>query len=235
VFFPAHNPSPATLCGTNCFLVGTGIERIFVEAGDKDNKTLIANLSEYLHTNKVTISKILITHGHHDHLDGLPSLLSSLPNKPEAYKMDHKDLLELKEGMSFDVEGASIKCLHTPGHADDHISFLIDERMLICGDIVLGAPSALINNLDVYLKTLHRVQSLGLEYLFLPHSVSLDEVMVKAEPKLTDYIEYRQSRLRQVLACITESTTKENIYEKVYGDRNLTGGLKIMALINLDL
>ena len=106
---------------------------------------------------------------------------------------------------------------------------------MICGDIVLGAPSALINNLDVYLKTLHRVQSLGLEYLFLPHSVSLDEVMVKAEPKLTDYIEYRQSRLRQVLACITESTTKENIYEKVYGDRNLTGGLKMMALINLDL
>ena len=50
-----------------------------------------------------------------------------------------------------------IECIFTPGHTDDHMSFLVNKVHLICGDIVLGTPSSVINDLDVYLKTLKKV------------------------------------------------------------------------------
>jgi hypothetical protein len=31
---PGENPSEFTLCGTNCFVVGSGINRIMIESGD---------------------------------------------------------------------------------------------------------------------------------------------------------------------------------------------------------
>ena len=31
---PAHNPGGATLAGTNCFLLGSGSNRVLIEAGD---------------------------------------------------------------------------------------------------------------------------------------------------------------------------------------------------------
>ena len=97
VHFPAHNPSAYTLCGTNCYLVGTGSQRILIEAGEADNKELLTNLHEYLETLSITISHVLITHSHHDHVAGLPSLLKSLPNKPEMYMRD-SHLKQLEDG-----------------------------------------------------------------------------------------------------------------------------------------
>lgn len=49
VHIPAHNPSGFTLCGTNCYILGRGKQRILVEAGDGHaNEDFIKNLSEYV-------------------------------------------------------------------------------------------------------------------------------------------------------------------------------------------
>lgn len=51
-------------------------------------------------------------------------------------------------------EGLEIEAIYTPGHLDDHMSFLIkseQESILISGDILLGTPSSVVEDLDVYL------------------------------------------------------------------------------------
>ena len=78
-----------------------------------------------------------------------------------------------------------MESIYTPGHLDDHMSFLIKnetEHILISGDIILGTPSSLIQDLDVYLKTLRKLQNLKIDFILLPHSTSLDanDVLVPA-------------------------------------------------------
>ena len=78
-----------------------------------------------------------------------------------------------------------MESIYTPGHLDDHMSFLIKdetEQILISGDIIMGTPSALVQDLDVYLKTLRKLQDFKIDYILLPHSTSLDptDVLVPA-------------------------------------------------------
>lgn len=104
-------------------------------------------------------------------------------------------------------QGLSIEALYTPGHLDDHVSFLIrEEKTLVCGDIILGAPSTAIRDLDAYFSSLALLQGLDLDWLLLPHSVNLsspDLIKVPARAKIAEYVDYRVSRLNELLDCFT--------------------------------
>ena len=74
VHFNAGNRSPFTLCGTNCFLIGSGKLRTLVDPGDFHyNDTLFLQKFEKYLIEKpdVKIQRILVTHGHHDHFGGV--------------------------------------------------------------------------------------------------------------------------------------------------------------------
>ena len=79
---PGENPSQASLCGSNVFLIGNDStpERIMIDAGDVSarNQGFIANLKEYFAKSNTYVSKILITHAHHDHFGGLWDVLQLL-------------------------------------------------------------------------------------------------------------------------------------------------------------
>ena len=83
----------ATLCGTNVFLVGhqSSNERIMIDAGDvsKKNRKFLENITKYfddLNRPDVYISKILITHAHHDHIGGLYDVLNLLKERGQKFK-----------------------------------------------------------------------------------------------------------------------------------------------------
>lgn len=122
------------------------------------------------------------------------------------------DLTKLVETItdrqSFDLSDPdlSLQAIYTPGHLDDHMSFALrtkTESFLISGDIILGTPSAIINDLDVYLKDLKALQAMNFDHILLPHSVGseIDQIIVDAKSKLKDYIDYRESRLAELLSC----------------------------------
>ena len=53
----------------------------------------------------------------------------------------------------------TIETIYTPGHTDDHVSFSVDfgedeEKVLICGDIILGVPSCVIEDFPPYITSL---------------------------------------------------------------------------------
>lgn len=70
-----------------------------------------------------------------------------------------------------------MKAIYTPGHTDDHMSFQFkadNETHLVTGDVILGSPSSVVEDLDIYLTTLRKIQALPLDYLLLPHSLGFE-------------------------------------------------------------
>ena len=90
----------------------------------------------------------------------------------------------------------------------DHMSFLMREEeakesILFSGDIILGTPSTVVEDLHVYMDTLRMLRDTKqyqCDKICVPHSVGFDEedsssVIMDAESKLLDYIKYREDRL----------------------------------------
>ena len=74
----------------------------------------------------------------------------------ERYPSLRERVSDIANNQVFEVEdGLTIEALHTPGHLDDHTSFLIREvKTLIVGDVILGSTSTAIQDLDSYFTTL---------------------------------------------------------------------------------
>jgi ribonuclease/clavin/mitogillin len=80
----------------------------------------------------------------------------------------------ISEGQVFSVEGASLRAVLSPGHTSDHVSFVLEEekvegenaeaeKSLFSGDCVLGAGTAVFENLKIYLESLAKLGSLDIK------------------------------------------------------------------------
>jgi glyoxylase-like metal-dependent hydrolase (beta-lactamase superfamily II) len=97
-------------------------------------------------------------------------------------------------------DGYTLRAYHTPGHAKDHICYYLEEeRALFTGDVILGVGTTVIpadgGNLGEYLATLRRLQTLDLARIYPGHGPVID----KAPEKVTEYLEHRLERERQIV------------------------------------
>ncbi len=101
---------------------------------------------EYLNANGLTLTGILCTHRHHDHVGGIEKLRAvySVPvygrahekNPHISHDLHEKDKLVLDE---FDL---AFRILEVPGHLVDHIAYFAEVQnvgILFCGDVLFGA------------------------------------------------------------------------------------------------
>ena len=153
---------------------------------------------------------------------------------------------DIKEGKKFQIGDIEILAIYTPGHITDHMSFLMNyqhERILFSGDIILDSPSTLVQDLPTYMKTLYRLRDtpeFTFDFICTTHSLDLGEgsderICMPGPAKLDAYIKYREIRLENMLQIIRDApATREQLYEAMYGDRNLQGQIRGMAYVNLD-
>jgi glyoxylase-like metal-dependent hydrolase (beta-lactamase superfamily II) len=138
-----QNPGPFTGPGTNTYLVGTGRKRILLDTGE--------GLTEYLplldralrETCRAEgLERIVLTHGHPDHMGGVESLRQhfgsvAVLKKPWPDRDGDISLEVIDEGSVVKTEGATLRAIWTPGHAWDHLCFYLEEeKALFTGDVV---------------------------------------------------------------------------------------------------
>ena len=213
----APNPGIMTGPGTNTYIVGAGPTFVIDPAVDDD-----AYIDEVAQR-AGDIAAILVTHRHSDHVGGAAALASRSGAPVRAFGTSDAGgtkVVPVADGDVLEAGGASLKTLHCPGHAADHLCWWMQgAATLFAGDNVLGEGTAVIappdGNMADYLRSLRRLLELHIDRIYPGHFRWLDggaEVIQR-------YLDHRAERESQVLAALSRGeASAEEIVSLVYTD-----------------
>jgi glyoxylase-like metal-dependent hydrolase (beta-lactamase superfamily II) len=222
----APNPGPFTGPGTNTYLVGID-EVAVIDPGPDDQRHIDAIIGASM---KERVRWVVLTHTHPDHAPGTARLVKSTGAEVLAYgkRLDKDNTITpdraIGEGDTIEGTEFGLDVLHTPGHAPNHLCFLLEEeRVLFTGDTVLDGMFSVVSpqrggDMTEYLESLARMERLRLSRLAPGHGDVIDD----ARPRIQEYVAHRHERERQVLALLKRGPAKiADMVTTLYGDREL--------------
>ena len=215
----APNPGMMTGPGTNTYLVGID-EIVVIDPGpdDADHLDSIAGCGGD------RIRWIACTHTHPDHSPGVAGLKARTGAEVRAF--DSRDDLvidvPMADGDLIEATEFVLRAVHTPGHASNHLCFLLEqERLLFSGDHVMDGSTVVIappdGDMAVYLASLERVRALRprLRSIAPGHGRLIEDPIARID----GYLAHRAEREAQVLAAVVAGTTTiPAIVEQLYAD-----------------
>ncbi|OGK96724.1 MAG: hypothetical protein A3I14_11770 [Candidatus Rokubacteria bacterium RIFCSPLOWO2_02_FULL_73_56] len=218
------NPGLMTGPGTNTYLVGRR-DPILLDTG-AGVAGYVPLLARYLAGRGWRQpSRIVLTHRHRDHLGGVSQLRARFRGIPVA-KMIHRDsglpeaIDDLRDGQAVHGDGATLIAVHTPGHASDHLCFyLVEEKALFTGDVVLGGSTTVIplddGDLGDYMTSLRRLLDLDVRRIYPAHGPVIED----GPGRVREYIEHRLMRERQILEALGDGlVTIPEMVARIYAD-----------------
>jgi glyoxylase-like metal-dependent hydrolase (beta-lactamase superfamily II) len=213
----APNPGVMTGPGTNTYLVGID-EVAVIDPGIDD----AGHLEAIVGCGGDRIRWILCTHTHPDHSPGAAALKKR--TGAEVLAFDSRDGLDVDTsiGDGFRIEATEfrLRAVHTPGHASNHLCYLLEEeRLLFSGDHIMQGSTVVIappdGDMAAYLDSLVRVRGLRLRSIAPGHGYLIDN----PTEVIDDYLAHRLEREQQVLDAVAagDQTTAE-IVARLYVD-----------------
>jgi len=219
----APNPGMMTGPGTNTYLLGES-EVAVIDTGVNDS----AHLDAIEAAAPGPIKSILITHAHPDHSKGAHELAARTgatifahPTKLQGIRdEDFRPDQYLNEGDIFTGAGFELRCLHTPGHAADHLCFLREQDgLLFAGDHVMESVTVVIappdGDMGDYLESLKRLQSEPVKTIAPAHG----GLMPASEKVFAQIITHRLEREAQILALLENGVGRiDDLVAHIYQD-----------------
>ncbi|MGZ9114220.1 MAG: MBL fold metallo-hydrolase [Brevundimonas sp.] len=213
----ADNPGPFTFTGTGTYIIGrpeAGAGVAVIDPGPLDEAHLAALLAAVAGRR---VSHVLVTHTHRDHAPlarpfaeavGAPILAARPPARTvhasatpdedddETFAPD----LVLAGGEIIEGDGWTIEALATPGHASNHMAFVLrEENALFSGDHVMGWSTTVVappdGDMTAYMDSLDRVIARGFTTLWPTHGAPVTE----PGPFLSAYKTHRLAREAQIV------------------------------------
>jgi glyoxylase-like metal-dependent hydrolase (beta-lactamase superfamily II) len=121
---------------SNTYVVGDelGGSAVMVDAGGP-----VAPLLEFLKRGQLTLTHVLLTHHHHDHVADLDTVKSAFPDIPVLIHPLERDQVPgatetMQPGERIEIGALRIETIHTPGHTAGMLSLLFDGTDVFTGD-----------------------------------------------------------------------------------------------------
>jgi glyoxylase-like metal-dependent hydrolase (beta-lactamase superfamily II) len=219
----AANPGMMTGPGTNTYLVGID-EIAVIDPGPDD----AAHLDAIAGCGGDRIRWILLTHTHEDHSPGAAGLKKRTGAEILAFGPGEgrgKARLDgtLGDGAVIEATEFHLTALHTPGHASNHLCYLLnEERTLFTGDHIMQGSTVVISPPDgdmaTYLDSLERLKAIRprLKAIAPGHGHVIDDPLAVVDATIA----HRLAREAQVLEVLRERgpTTITDLVEQIYVD-----------------
>lgn len=216
----APNPGMMTGPGTNTYLVGID-EIVVIDPGPDDE----GHLDAIAGCGGDRIRWIVCTHTHPDHSPGVAGLKARTGAEVRAF--DERDDLvidrSMADGDTIEATEFVLRAVHTPGHASNHLCYLLEqERLLFSGDHVMDGSTVVISPPDgdmaVYLRSLEQVKAMRprLRSIAPGHGRLITDPIARIE----GYLSHRAEREVQVLEAVRASgpVAIAAIVEALYAD-----------------
>ena len=203
----APNPGMMTGPGTNTYLIGND-ELAVIDPGPAIDQHVDAIL---VAAADAPIRWILATHTHSDHSPAVAALKAQtgaevwgLP-APVGYHQDSTFAPTHlpADGERLTVDTQTLRVIHTPGHASNHLCFFIEETgWLFTGDHIINGSTVVIDppdgSMSDYLASLSRLAELPLTAIAGGHG----EVLDTPQEAIRALIEHRLAREARVLNAL---------------------------------
>jgi len=200
----APNPGMMTGPGTNAYIIGR--DRLaLIDPGPESE----AHCAALLAAVGARLRWILCTHTHLDHSPGARAVkaatgaeLLGYAKVPDDGRQDaaFKPDRALRDGDALETAEFRLRALHTPGHASNHLCYLLEEqRLLFSGDHVMQGSTVVISppdgDMTVYLDSLQRLLGLELAAFAPGHG----HVIGNPHDEVRRLVAHRLKRERKVL------------------------------------
>jgi glyoxylase-like metal-dependent hydrolase (beta-lactamase superfamily II) len=219
----APNPGVMTGPGTNSYIVGAR-EVAVIDPGPAI-ESHVAALRDAVGER---LKWIVCTHTHLDHSPAAVLLQRATGARiagraaPQDGRQDAQFSPQrtLADGDSIAVEGVTLRAVHTPGHASNHLCYLFEERkLLFTGDHVMQGSTVVISppdgDMQAYLASLEKLLALDLLALAPgPHDEArrLIAHRRKREQKVSDALACRHPASVEELVPLAYDDVAERLY-----------------------
>ncbi len=219
----APNPGLMTGPGTNTYLIGGGGELAVIDPGPPSEPHLAAILSAA--EARGTIRNIVVTHTHLDHAPGAAALAAATGARVIGFgpAEDFAPDECVGDGWTLVRPGWSLRAVHTPGHASDHLCWLVpDLGLLMTGDHVMHGSTVVIRppdgDMHAYVGSLALLRDARppISTLAPGHGRLMDRVPEVVEALLA----HRMGRHERVAVALSRSAegTVDDLLPSVYAD-----------------
>jgi glyoxylase-like metal-dependent hydrolase (beta-lactamase superfamily II) len=220
----ARNPGFMTGPGTNTYLVGTQRCAV-IDPGPHDP----AHIERILEAAGGRVTAILATHTHPDHSPAVAALAHATGAEvlgrgaPAHGRQDatFAPTRVLNDGDVVQVGELALRAIHTPGHASNHLCYLLEGAgLLFSGDHVMQGSTVVIGppdgNMQQYLLSLARLQREPVTHIAPGHGTVIED----AQAEVARLIAHRLQREAKVVERLRRAgrATLDVLVASVYDD-----------------
>ena len=178
----APNPGMMTGPGTNSYIIGSG-DLALIDPGPEIESHIAALIAAV----GGRLRRILTTHTHFDHSPAVRALKAAtgaavfgMPAPPQA-NQDREFAPDRvpADGEIIDCGDFSLRAVHTPGHASNHLCYLlVEDKWLFTGAHVMQGSTVVITppdgDMGAYLKSLEGLLALDMVRIAPGHGHPID-------------------------------------------------------------
>lgn len=240
----ASNAGPMTGPGTNTYIIGHD-PAIVVDPAIDDPAHFDA-----VETAAGRVAAIWLTHRHPDHAGGAAAFAQRTGAPLRAWPQTQLGRFDidiaidqpLADGERVEWGPVTLQAIHTPGHAADHLCFVLEPaQIVLAGDLMMTDSSVVIlppeGRMTDYLNSLRTLRALPLAGIAPAHG----ELMTQPTKAIDSVINHRIRREAEVLGCLSPyepqsvAAITKQLYPELSGDLRQAAGAQVWAhLIRLD-